>query len=135
MKADEKFGLMGVTFDDVVLLPAASSVLPRDVDTSTRLTRDLRIQIPLLSAAMDTVSDARLAIALAREGGIGIIHRNMSPERQCAEVDKVKRSEYGVISDPFHLSPERTIGDAEELMAHYHISGVPIVEDGGRLVG
>ncbi len=135
MKAEEKFGSIGVTFDDVVLLPAESSVLPREVDTSTRLTRDLRIQIPLVSAAMDTVSDARMAIALAREGGIGVIHRNMTAERQCAEVDKVKRSEYGVVFDPFHLSPEHTIGDAEELMAHYHISGVPVVEDGGRLVG
>ena len=135
MKAEEKFGQVGLTFDDVVLLPAESSVLPREVDTSTRLTRDLRIHIPLVSAAMDTVSDARLAIALSREGGIGIIHRNMTAERQCAEVDKVKRSEYGVISDPFHLSPHHTIRDAEELMAHYHISGVPIVEDGGKLVG
>ena len=135
MLADEKFGTMGVTFDDVVLLPAESSVLPRDVDIRARLTRDLRLQIPLVSAAMDTVSDARLAIGLAREGGIGIIHRNMTAERQCLEVDKVKRSEYGVISDPFHLSPSHTIGDAEDLMAHYHISGVPIVEENGRLVG
>jgi IMP dehydrogenase len=135
VQPEEKFGMIGLTFDDVVLIPAESSVLPRDVDTSTRLTRGLRIQIPLISAAMDTVSDARLAIALAREGGIGIIHRNMPAELQCREVDKVKRSEYGVITDPFHLSPDHTIRDAEDLMAHYHISGVPIVEDGGRLVG
>lgn len=131
----DKFGPVGLTFDDVMLVPGESTVLPRDVDTSTRLTRNLRLGIPLLGAAMDTVTEARLAIALAREGGVGIIHRNMTPERQAAEVDKVKRSEYGVITDPFHLAPTHTIADALELMARYHISGVPIVTPEGRLVG
>jgi IMP dehydrogenase len=130
-----KLGPLGLTFDDVVLVPGESSVLPREVNTSTRLTRNLRLGIPLVSAAMDTVTEARLAIALAREGGVGIIHRNLPPERQAAEVDKVKRSEYGVITDPFSLSPGHTIADALELMARYHISGVPVVEHDGRLVG
>lgn len=135
MTAEEKFGPLALTFDDVVLLPGESSVLPREADISTRLTKRLRLNIPLVSAAMDTVTEARLAIALAREGGIGIIHRNMPPERQAAEVDKVKRSEFGVIHDPFSLSPDHTIRDALELMARYHISGVPVVGEGGRLVG
>ncbi|MBX6723887.1 MAG: IMP dehydrogenase, partial [Dactylosporangium sp.] len=126
---------VGLSFDDVLLVPWASSVVPRDVDVRTRITRELSINIPLVSAAMDTVTTSRLAIALAREGGIGIIHKNMTVERQAAEVDKVKRSEHGVISDPFFLTPERSIQEALDLMAHYHISGVPIVDDGGRLVG
>ena len=133
--AEDKVGDLALTFDDVVLLPAASAVLPREVDTGTRLTRDLRLQIPLVSAAMDTVTEARLAIALAREGGIGIIHRNLRPERQAAEVDKVKRSEFGIIADPFSLTPDHTIADAQQLMSHYHISGVPVVGAAGRLVG
>ena len=132
----ERFGPLGLTFDDVVLLPAASAVLPRDVDTRTRFTRELMLQIPLVSAAMDTVTEARLAIALAREGGIGVIHRNLSPEVQSAEVDKVKRSEFGVITDPFSLTPTHTIADAQTLMARYHISGVPIIDGPGqRLIG
>ncbi len=132
----ERFGPLGLTFDDVVLLPAASAVLPRDVDTRTRFTRELTLQIPLVSAAMDTVTEARLAIALAREGGIGVIHRNLSPEVQSAEVDKVKRSEFGVITDPFSLTPTHTIADAQTLMARYHISGVPIIDGPGqRLIG
>lgn len=130
-----KIASEGLTFDDVLIIPAASEVLPRDVDVSTRLTRQLRIRIPLVSAAMDTVTEARLAIALAREGGIGIIHKNMPPERQAAEVDKVKRSEHGVIVDPFYLSPQHRVRDALELMARYHISGVPIVDGHGILVG
>jgi IMP dehydrogenase len=126
---------LALTFDDVVLVPAASDVLPRDVDTATWFTRDIRLQIPLVSAAMDTVTEARLAIALAREGGIGVIHRNLSPEAQAAEVDKVKRSEFGIITDPFSLTPDHSIADAQALMARYHISGVPVVDDTGRLVG
>jgi IMP dehydrogenase len=136
--AEAKFGPVALTFDDVVLVPGASEVLPRDVDTSTRFTRDLRLQIPLVSAAMDTVTEARMAIALAREGGIGVIHRNLPIERQAAEVDKVKRSEFGVITDPFALTPEHTIADALDLMGRYHISGVPVVDrlgGAGRLVG
>lgn len=124
----------GLTFDDVLLVPRRSEVLPKDVDITTRLTPAIRLNIPLLSAAMDTVTDARLAIAIAREGGLGIIHKNMTIEEQAAQVDKVKRSEHGVITDPFFLSPEHLIRDAESLMARYRISGVPITRD-GRLVG
>lgn len=131
---NNKFAKQGLTFDDVLLIPAKSEVLPRDVDTSTYLTKSIKLNIPLMSAGMDTVTEARLAIAIAREGGIGIIHKNMSIERQASEVDKVKRSEHGVITDPFFLSPEHRISDALELMAKYKISGVPITVD-GKLVG
>ena len=124
----------GLTFDDVLLVPRASSVLPRDVDTSTMLTPTIKLNVPLLSAAMDTVTDARLAIAMAREGGLGIIHKNMTIDEQATQVDKVKRSEHGVITDPFFLSPDHLIRDAEALMAKYRISGVPITEN-GKLVG
>ncbi|MEW6274371.1 MAG: IMP dehydrogenase [Bacillota bacterium] len=130
----ERFAKIGLTFDDVLLVPAASEILPRDVDVSTNLTRNIRLNIPLMSAAMDTVTEARLAIALAREGGIGVIHRNMSIERQALEVDKVKRSEHGVISDPIYLSPESPVSEALLLMERYRISGVPITEN-GKLVG
>jgi len=131
---DEKFGAQGLTFDDVLLIPAASSVLPSDVSTRTRLTNSIELCIPLVSAAMDTVSEARLAIALAREGGIGIIHRNLSIEDQAAEVDKVKRSESGMITDPITLSPGDPLRSALTSMANYHISGIPIT-DQDRLVG
>jgi IMP dehydrogenase len=124
----------GLTFDDVLLLPAQSSTLPRDVDTTVELTPTLKLNVPLLSAAMDTVTDARMAIAMAREGGLGIIHKNMTIEEQAAQVDKVKRSEHGVITDPFFLSPDHLVRDAEELMARYRISGVPITR-GKKLVG
>ncbi|MDI3317644.1 MAG: IMP dehydrogenase [Bacillota bacterium] len=125
-----------LTFDDVLLVPQESHVLPRQADTRTRLTRELHLNIPLISAAMDTVTESRLAIAIAREGGIGVIHKNMPAERQAAEVDKVKRSEFGVITDPFFLSPDHLVEDAVTLMERYHISGVPVVEEGsGRLVG
>ena len=124
----------GLTFDDVLLIPRESHVLPRDVDTSTMLTPTIKLNVPLLSAAMDTVTDARLAIAMAREGGLGIIHKNMTIEEQAAQVDKVKRSEHGVITDPFFLSPDHLIRDAEALMARYRISGVPITR-GKKLVG
>lgn len=134
MAWEDKFSRVGLTFDDVLLVPAASDVVPSEVDVSTYLTRDIRLNIPLVSAGMDTVTEARMAIAMAREGGIGVIHKNMSIERQAAEVDKVKRSEHGVITDPFHLSPRHTIRDALALMERYHISGVPIVEN-ERLVG
>lgn len=124
----------GFTFDDVLLIPGRSAVLPAEVDISTQLTARIRLNIPLLSAAMDTVTEARLAIALAREGGLGIIHRNCSIEVQAAEVDKVKRSESGMIVDPITLPPTATLGQAKALMATYHISGVPITE-GRKLVG
>ena len=124
----------GITFDDVLLVPAFSEVIANDVDTRTRLTNKIQLNIPLMSASMDTVTEHRMAIAMARQGGIGIIHKNMSIEEQAEEVDKVKRSENGVITDPFSLSPEHTIQDADDLMAKYRISGVPITE-GTKLVG
>ena len=132
---EEKFAKEGLTFDDVLLVPAASAVLPNDVSTATRLTRTIELAIPIVSAAMDTVTEARLAIALAREGGIGIVHRNLSIADQVAEVDKVKRSESGMIVEPVTLRPGDLVADALELMARYHISGVPITEESGRLVG
>jgi IMP dehydrogenase len=125
---------LGLTFDDVLLRPAKSEVLPRDVDASTRLTRGVRINIPIVSAAMDTVTEARLAIALAREGGMGIIHRGLAPGQQAAEVDKVKKSESGMIVDPITVSPHQKIHEALALMERYRISGVPVTE-GRRLVG
>jgi IMP dehydrogenase len=130
----EKFGPEGLTFDDVLLVPALSSVLPKDVSTTTCLTRHITLNIPIVSAAMDTVTEARLAIALAREGGIGIIHRNLSIDEQAGEVDKVKRSEAGMIVDPITLSPHDRLTRALDVMANYHISGVPITEN-GQLVG
>ena len=135
MELNQRIEKEGLTFDDVLLVPAYSEVLPRDVDVSTRITREIPLNIPIASAAMDTVTEARLAIALAREGGIGFIHKNMSIERQAEEVDKVKRSESGVIVDPISLSPDDTIEDAERIMARYRISGVPITDRGGKLVG
>jgi IMP dehydrogenase len=125
----------GITFDDVLLVPARASVLPRDVDTSTRLTSNIRLNIPLLSAPMDTVTEAALAIALAQEGGIGIIHKNLSIEAQAREVEKVKRSENGIITDPVTLPPGESTGRARQVMADHNISGIPVVADGGRLVG
>ncbi len=124
----------GLTFDDVLLVPRRSEVLPKDVNLETRLTDKIRLNIPLLSAAMDTVTGSDMAIAMAREGGLGVIHKNMTIEQQAMEVDRVKRSENGVITDPFFLSPQHLVKDAEELMARYRISGVPITED-GKLVG
>ncbi len=132
---EEKFGREGFTFDDVLLIPDYSEVLPSEVDTSTWLTRKIRLNIPLMSAAMDTVTEARLAIALAREGGIGVIHRNLSIEDQAGEVDKVKRSESGIIVDPVFLSPDHLIRDALAIMARYRISGVPITDENQKLVG
>jgi IMP dehydrogenase len=124
----------GITFDDVLLVPAYSEVIPNQVDLTTNLTKTIKLNIPLMSAGMDTVTEHRMAIAMARQGGIGIIHKNMSIEEQAEEVDKVKRSENGVITDPFYLSPEHTLKDADELMGKYRISGVPITE-GKKLVG
>jgi IMP dehydrogenase len=132
---ERKLGKEGLTFDDVLLLPAESSVLPNDVSTVARLTPSIALSIPILSAAMDTVTEARLAIALAREGGLGIVHRNLSIEDQVAEVDKVKRSESGMIVEPLTLRPDDSVADALELMERYRISGVPITDDEGILVG
>ncbi len=131
----EKFVKEGLTFDDVLLIPAESNVLPSDIDLHTQLTSKIRLNIPIMSAAMDTVTEYRMAIAMAREGGIGIIHKNMSIEAQAEQVDMVKRSENGVITNPFWLSPGHTLGEADELCAKYHISGVPICEKDGKLIG
>ncbi len=130
-----KFVKEGLTFDDVLLIPAESNVLPNAVDLSTNLTKDIKLNIPLMTSAMDTVTESNMAIAIAREGGIGVIHKNMTIEDQATEVDKVKRSENGVITNPFFLSPENTALDAEKLMRKYKISGVPICEADGTLVG
>ena len=125
MKAyGEKFVKEGLTFDDVLLIPAESDVTPDMVDLQTRLTNNITLNIPLMTAAMDTVTESQMAIAIAREGGIGVIHKNMTIEEQATEVDKVKRSENGVIANPFFLSPRHTVKDADELMGKYHISGV-----------
>jgi IMP dehydrogenase len=124
-----------LTFDDVMLVPQKSDVLPKETDVSTFLTPNLKLNIPLVSAAMDTVTEARLAIALAQEGGLGIIHKNSSIEQQTSEVDKVKRSEAGMIKDPITLSPDKVVADALAIMKHYHISGIPIVQKDGKLVG
>src|ERR1700733_4384853 len=131
----EKFGKEGLTFDDVLLVPAESSVLPNAVSTATRLTRTIALNVPVVGAAMDTVTEARMAIALAREGGIGIVHRNLSIAEQVGEVDKVKRSEAGMIVEPLTLPPTALVADALELMERYHVSGVPITDETGRLVG
>ncbi|MGN0269405.1 MAG: IMP dehydrogenase, partial [Candidatus Weimeria sp.] len=125
----------GITFDDVLLVPQYSEVTPNMIDLKTKLTNSITLNVPLMSAAMDTVTEHRMAIAMARQGGIGIIHKNMSIEDQADEVDKVKRSENGVITDPFFLSPDNTLKDAEDLMHKFRISGVPITEKDGKLVG
>ncbi|MGB2953050.1 MAG: IMP dehydrogenase [Gaiellaceae bacterium] len=135
LELDRKFAKEGLTFDDVLLVPAESSMLPNEVSTATRLTREITLAIPVISAAMDTVTEARLAIALARHGGIGVVHRNLSIEAQVAEVDMVKRSESGTIVEPVTLPPDAPVAAALELMATYHISGVPITDEEGRLVG
>lgn len=124
-----------LTYDDVMLVPQRSNVLPAETDVSTFLTPQLKLNIPILSAAMDTVTEARLSIALAQEGGLGILHKNCTVEQQAAEVDKVKRSEAGMISDPITLAPDKKVSDALVIMKHYHISGIPIIQKDGKLVG
>ena len=131
----DKFAKEGLTFDDVLLIPAESNVLPSDVDISTQLTKTIKLNTPVLTAAMDTVTESNMAIAIAREGGIGIIHKNMSIDAQKAQVDKVKRSENGVINNPFFLSPDNTVQEADNLMHRYKISGVPVCDENGKLVG
>ena len=131
---DKKFIKEGLTFDDVLLIPGESNVEPRNVDVSARLTKKIMLHTPLMTAAMDTVTETRMAIAIAREGGVGIIHKNMTIEQQADQVDRVKRSENGVIVNPFYLAPENTVNDANQLMAKYKISGVPICKE-GKLVG
>jgi len=128
---DKKELMEGFTFDDVLLMPAKSSRLPNEVEISTLLTPEIKLNIPIVSAAMDTVTESALAIAIAREGGIGILHKNMSIEKQCEEVDRVKRSESGMIQDPVTLYPDRTVKEALELMKKYRVSGIPIIDDFG----
>ena len=135
MDKSEKFAKEGLTFDDVLLIPAESNVLPKDVSTQTKLTDKITLNIPMMTAAMDTVTESGMAIAIAREGGIGVVHKNLPVEQQASEVDRVKRSENGVISNPFYLSPEHRVSDAIELMRKFRISGVPICDKGGKLVG
>ena len=134
---ETKFAKKGLTFDDVLLIPAESHVLPNDVDMSVQLAKNIKLNIPIISASMDTVTDSKMAIAMARQGGLGVIHKNMSIEAQADEVRKVKRSESGVIIDPFFLTPQDLVSDAEHLMSKYRISGVPIVEtlENRKLVG
>lgn len=134
MDSNSRFAKEGLTFDDVLLVPRKSEILPRDVETATWLTKDIKLNIPILSAGMDTVTEARMAISMAREGGIGVIHKNMTIEQQASEVDRVKRSEHGVITDPIYLSPDHSIRDALRLMERYHISGVPVTVN-GKLIG
>ena len=135
MLESNKFLFEALTYDDVLLLPAYSEVLPREVSTQTRLTRNITINIPIVSAAMDTVTEAALAIALAQEGGIGIIHKNMTIDQQAAQVRKVKRSESGMIIDPVTLKDNQTLGDAQRIMKEFKIGGIPIIDDAGKLVG
>lgn len=131
---ETKFEKEGLTFDDVLLVPAKSEVLPREVEVHSQLTKNIKLNIPIISSGMDTVTEARMAIAMAREGGLGVIHKNMSIERQANEIDKVKRSEHGIIVDPIYLSPDNILQDAHDLMEKYHISGVPVT-DNQKLVG
>jgi len=131
---DDKFSRAGLTFDDVLLVPAKSEILPREVSVSTRLTKNIKLNIPIISAGMDTVTDSNMARAMSREGGLGVIHKNMTIEQQSMEVDKVKRSEHGIITDPVYLSKDHTIVHALEIMERYHISGIPITE-GAKLIG
>src|SRR5436309_9163410 len=126
----DRIAYQGITFDDVLLEPAYSEVVPRDVDVRTQLTRRIRLNLPIISSPMDTVTESDLAIALAQEGGVGIIHKNMTIERQTREVDKVKRSENGIITDPITLPPDETVGTARRIMEQHNISGVPITVDG-----
>src|SRR6202522_4261383 len=133
--SDIKFAPVGLTFDDVLLLPAHSTVLPSEADTTARITRNITLRIPLVSASMDTVTEARMAIAMARQGGAGVLHRNMSVEEQAQQVDMVKRSEAGMITNPVTCGPDATIADVDALCGRYRISGVPVTDQQGILVG
>ncbi|OCG74582.1 IMP dehydrogenase [Microbacterium sediminis] len=135
MSDHDPFGFVGLTYDDVLLLPGHTDVIPSEADTSSQLTKRIRVNVPLVSAAMDTVTEARMAIALARQGGIGILHRNMSIEEQAAAVDRVKRSESGMITDPITTTPDATIAEVNELCAKYRVSGLPVIDDADKLVG
>ncbi|MCB1288712.1 MAG: IMP dehydrogenase, partial [Mycobacterium sp.] len=130
-----KIAMLGLTFDDVLLLPAASDIVPATADTSSRLTRKIRLKVPLVSSAMDTVTEARMAIAMARAGGLGVLHRNLSIAEQAAQVEMVKRSEAGMVTDPVTCSPDNTLAEVDAMCARFHISGLPVVDGGGALVG
>src|ERR687889_2910903 len=130
-----KFAMLGLTFDDVLLLPAESDVVPGAADTSTRLSRRVQLRVPLVSSPMDTVTESRMAIAMARAGGLGVLHRNLAPEEQASQVEVVKRSEAGMVTDPVTCSPDDTLAEVDALCAKFRISGLPVVDDGGRLVG
>ena len=131
----DKFAYLGLTYDDVLLLPGESDVVPSEVDTSTRVTRNIRVRMPLMSSPMDTVTESRMAIAMARQGGVGVLHRNMSAEMQAEQVDVVKRSEAGMVARPVTCSPDTTLAEVDRMCGHYRISGVPVVDAGGKLVG
>ena len=131
----QKFAALGLTFDDVLLLPGPADLAPGDIDTSSRISRNVRVNIPLLSAAMDKVTEARMAIAMARQGGAGVLHRNLSIEEQAAQVDRVKRSESGMVTDPITIRPDATLREADELCGRYRISGVPVTDASGKLLG
>src|SRR4051794_22428282 len=133
--ADDPFGLLGLTYDDVMLLPGHTDVIPSEADTSTRLTRNIRIASPLISSAMDTVTESRMAIAMARQGGLGVLHRNLSIEDQAGQVDLVKRSEAGMVSHPVTTGPEATLAEVDTLCARYRVSGLPVVDGSGLLLG
>src|SRR5215469_16802069 len=135
MTDDAKFGPPALTFDDVLLLPAHSQMLPSEADTTGRLTRRISLRVPLLSSAMDTVTEANMAVAMARQGGVGVLHRNMSIDDQAHQVDIVKRSEAGMITNPVTCGPEVTLAEVEELCARYRISGLPVTDSGGVLLG
>jgi IMP dehydrogenase len=135
MGDDDKFGLLGLTYDDVLILPASSDVIPSQVDTGSRLTRNIRLQVPLVSSAMDTVTEARMAIAMARAGGAGVLHRNLSVADQATQVDMVKRSEAGMVSDPVTCAPENTLAEVDHMCGKYRISGLPVVDPDGKLLG
>ena len=130
-----KVAMLGLTFDDVLLLPSASDVIPSEVDTSTRVTKEITLRVPLVSSAMDTVTESRMAIAMARAGGMGVLHRNLSIEAQAGQVETVKRSEAGMVTDPVTCSPSNTLAEVDAMCARYRISGLPVVDDRGELVG
>ena len=132
---DNPFGFLGLTYDDVLLLPGETDVIPSEADTSAPLTREIRVAIPLVSAAMDTVTESRMAIAIARQGGIGVLHRNLSIEDQCHQVDIVKRSESGMVTDPVTITPDASIAELDALCGRYRVSGLPVVDDDGVLLG
>ena len=129
------FGFIGLTYDDVLLLPGHTDVIPSEADTSSRISKRITVQTPLLSAAMDTVTESRMAIAMARQGGLGVVHRNLSIDDQADQVDRVKRSESGMITNPLTIGPEATLAELDEICAHYRVSGLPVVDEGNRLLG